>query len=181
VELVRLYSNLSAEADHLRRVRSAASSPRPVDGHERPRQHQRRLSMTEVTKLVSAYEQQASVKELAQQFGIHRTTVTALLQRHGVELRHSGLEPTEVQAAANLYRQGWTLARLGEMLGADSTTIWRMLRAAGVKMRPPTSSGKPEGAGSAVRSTPHKRSVHYCDGTELKLHGSDVATEKDRL
>jgi DNA-binding NtrC family response regulator len=100
VELVRLYSNLSAEADHLRRVRSAASSPRPVDGHERPRQHQRRLSMTEVTKLISAYEQQASVKELAhkelahkelaQQFGIHRTTVTALLQRHGVELRHSG-------------------------------------------------------------------------------------------
>jgi transposase len=136
VELVRLYSNLSAEADHLRRVRSAASSPRPVDGHERPRQHQRRLSMTEVTKLVSAYEQQASVKELAQQFGIHRTTVTALLQRHGVELRHSGLEPAEVQAAANLYRQGWTLARLGETFGADSTTIWRVLRAAGVKMRP---------------------------------------------
>jgi hypothetical protein len=32
--------------------------------------------MTEVTMLIKEYEQQATVKELAQRFGIHRLTVT---------------------------------------------------------------------------------------------------------
>jgi len=53
--------------------------------------------MTEITKLIKKYEQQVPVKDLAKQFGIHRLTVTALLRRHGVELRRSGLEPAEVR------------------------------------------------------------------------------------
>jgi hypothetical protein len=137
VELVRLYSNPEVESDHLRRVRSTASSPRPANGSRQPRQHQRRLSMTEVTELINAYEQEVSVKDLAQQFGIHRLTVTALLRRHGVELRRAGLAPEDIQAAASLYGRGWSCARLGAMFGVDSTTVWRALQADGVLMRPP--------------------------------------------
>jgi excisionase family DNA binding protein len=47
--------------------------------------------MTEVTELIKEYEQQATVKELAQRFGVHRLTVSALLKRHGIELRQVGL------------------------------------------------------------------------------------------
>jgi transposase len=148
VELVRLYSNPPREADYLRQVQSAASSPRPAERPKRHRrQHQRRLNMTEIKELIKECERQVPVKELAQRFGIHRLTVTALLRRYGVELRRSGLDPAEVQVAARLYRQGWSLARLGEEYDVDSTTVWRALRAAGVKMRPPSRVG-------AVRQPP---------------------------
>ena len=40
--------------------------------------------MTEVTELIKEYEQQATVKELAQRFGIHRLTVSALLSATGL-------------------------------------------------------------------------------------------------
>jgi transposase len=91
--------------------------------------------MTEVAELIKEYEQQASVKELAQRFGIHRVTVTALLRRHGVELRRPGLALDDIPAAASLYRQGWSCARLGERFGVDAATVWRALRSAGVAMR----------------------------------------------
>jgi hypothetical protein len=141
VELVRLYSNLSRDASHLRRVRSATSSPRSAEGPRRqPRQYQRRLSVTEIRKLIKAYKHQDSVTELAKQFGIHRLTVTALLRRHGVEQRPVGLAPTEIPEAASLYGQGWSLVRLGEAFGVDASTVWRALRAAGVVMRHPGQS-----------------------------------------
>jgi hypothetical protein len=41
--------------------------------------------VTEIRKLIKAYEHQESVTELGKRFGIHRLTVTALLRRHGVE------------------------------------------------------------------------------------------------
>ena len=56
--------------------------------------------MTEVTELIKEYEEQASVKDLAKRFGIHRLTVTALLQRHGVELRRTGLAAEDIPVAA---------------------------------------------------------------------------------
>ena len=107
MDLVRLYSNPKAEAGRLRLVLSATATPRPPEGPRRQRrQRQHRLSMTEITNLIKKYEQQASVKDLAKQFGIHRLTVTAHLQRHGVKLHQNGLAPDEVQAAARLCTAG---------------------------------------------------------------------------
>jgi hypothetical protein len=85
--------------------------------------------------LINEYEKQSSVKELAQRFGIHRLTVTALLRRHGVERRRSGLTSKDIPTAAAFYEQGWSCARLGERFDVDSTTVWRALRSAGVAMR----------------------------------------------
>ena len=91
--------------------------------------------MSEITELIKEYEQQVPVKELAEQFGTHRLTVTAHLQKRGVPLRRTGLAPEDVLTAASLYGQGWSLARLGVKYRVDSTTVWRALRAAGVVMR----------------------------------------------
>jgi hypothetical protein len=71
--------------------------------------------------------------------GIHRVTVTALLERHEVELRRSGLVPEVIPIVARMYSQGWSCARLGELFGVDPSTVWRALRVAGVKMRPSSS------------------------------------------
>ena len=91
--------------------------------------------MTEITELIKEYEEGALIKDLGQRFGIHRLTVTALVRRHGVELRRTGLAKEDIAAAAHLYGQGWSLTKLGVKFDVDSTTVWRALRAAGVVMR----------------------------------------------
>jgi hypothetical protein len=76
--------------------------------------------MTEVTELIKEYEQQATVKELAQRFGIHRLTVSALLKRHGIELRPIGLTDEQVADACHLYPAGRSLARHRRAVAAQS-------------------------------------------------------------
>jgi DNA-directed RNA polymerase specialized sigma24 family protein len=93
--------------------------------------------MTEISKLIKEYGQGASVKELAQRFGIHRTTVTKQLQQHGVELCRAGLTSDDVTTVSVLYADGWSLAKLGRKFDVDATTVWRALRISGVTMRTP--------------------------------------------
>jgi DNA-binding NtrC family response regulator len=109
-KLVRLYSKQEAEAARLRSLKSAAGTARQAgERSQQARQRHRRLSLTEVAELIKEYEQEATpVKDLARRFGIHRATVTALLQRHGVGLRQAGLAPEQIPAAAHLFLQGWS-------------------------------------------------------------------------
>jgi transcriptional regulator with XRE-family HTH domain len=113
----------------------ATSSPRRRE-QVVTRQSQIRLDPQDANSLATAYRDGMTIKELARRFGIHRSTVTALLRRHGVELRPSGLAPPDIPTAASLYGQGWSVARLGERFGVDPTTVWRALRGDGVGMRP---------------------------------------------
>ncbi len=69
---------------------------------------QRGLSPADIDDLIAAYQAGGSINTLAVEFGIHRTTVTGHLDRHGVP-RH--LEQTEWDAeilteAAELYAAG---------------------------------------------------------------------------
>jgi lambda repressor-like predicted transcriptional regulator len=77
------------------------------------------------------------MKELAQQFGVHRTTVAGCLRKLGIPLRRQGLSPTELDQAAALYRQGWSLVRLGEKLGCDAETVRQRFKQVGVVRRGP--------------------------------------------
>ena len=73
-------------------------------------------------------------------FGGHRATVTAVLQRLGVEPRQSGLSDEsdeQVAEARRLYPEGWSLARLAERYDVDDMTVRRYLLLAGVVMRSP--------------------------------------------
>jgi transposase len=138
VELVRLYSNLFRDGARLCYLGVAASSQRRGQDAQRSGQRQHRLSQAEIAELIVAYHQGQSIRQLARRFKVHRTTVTALLRRQGIELRQAGLAPAAIPAAASLYGQGWSLARLGERFGVDAATVWRALRAAGVEMRMPS-------------------------------------------
>jgi len=73
--------------------------------------------------------------ELAQRYSIHRRTVSAILKRHGVPTRASGLTPEQIQRAVLMYAQGQSLTKIGKLLGADATTVHTRLREQGVKMR----------------------------------------------
>jgi uncharacterized protein (DUF433 family) len=72
---------------------SADQAPTPRSG--RPVQRQRRLSPEEAERLVGAYRKGVSVGELARSFGQHRSTVSAILDRHRVSRRPKSLSPEQ--------------------------------------------------------------------------------------
>ena len=80
---MHLYSNPRVEVNGLSRLLvRATSTPRPQD---RPtaRQVQVRLDERQASELAMFYMAGAEKTELAKQYRIHRTTVTAILQRMG--------------------------------------------------------------------------------------------------
>jgi DNA-binding CsgD family transcriptional regulator len=88
---VHLYSNPPAGLETLPKLLvRAISTPRPRE-RQAARQAQVRLDTHRANELAMAYRAGKAMKELAERFGIHRTTVTAVLQRLGVELRQFGL------------------------------------------------------------------------------------------
>ena len=101
----------------------------------------RKLTDDEVARLVEAYQAGATVYGLAEQFVIHRTTVSLHLKRTGVVLRQRSLREDQVATAASLYQQGWSLARLGEKFDVHPTTVHTALRRAGVPLRKPWERG----------------------------------------
>jgi lambda repressor-like predicted transcriptional regulator len=101
------------------------------------RQLVRKLANEEVSRLVEAYQAGATVYELAEEFKIHRTTVSLHLERAGVTMRRLGLSEEQIAAAILLYQQGWSLARLGDKFGVGAETMRTTLRKAGVRRREP--------------------------------------------
>lgn len=79
----------------------------------------------------------ANMGEVAERWGVHRTTVAALLRRSGIEPRQPGLTQEQVNEASRLYVEGWSLGRLGERYGCSADTVRLALLKAGVVMRRP--------------------------------------------
>ena len=99
------------------------------------KQVQRRLTLEQQTEVVRRYEAGAQMSYLAQHFGVHRSTVSAVLKRHGVSTRRSGLSANQVDEAVLLYGQGKSLTMIGNELGVDAGTVHARLRERGVSMR----------------------------------------------
>lgn len=92
-----------------------------------PRQRQVRLTAAQVDELVAAYGAGSSVRELVEQFGVHRTTVLDHLKRRGVPRRPNvrKLTDEQVQEAAEFYRAGNSLVTTGKRFGVDAATVAR--------------------------------------------------------
>jgi hypothetical protein len=63
------------------------------------------------------------MKQLAVQFGVHRTTAAGWLRKLGIPLRRQGLSEDELDQAVQLYQHGWSLVRLGTKFQCDAETI----------------------------------------------------------
>lgn len=98
------------------------------------RQRQVHLPTQYQLELIERYKAGATQRELAYQYGVHRTTVTKILQRHGVETRR-GLHPALIDEAVRRYKEGQSLATVGRALGADPGTVKARLIERGVTMR----------------------------------------------
>jgi hypothetical protein len=136
VELLGHYSNQTIWAKRISSLANIAGRDREDTGrglHSRVR----KLTKDEVSVLVACYEPGATVYDLAEQFNIHRTTVSFHLHRQGIKMRRRGLSVEAIARAAQLYQAGWSLARIGEHLCVDAETARQALRASGVTMRSP--------------------------------------------
>lgn len=89
----------------------------------RPKQVQRRLDPVTIEELVVRYQAGGKILELADEFGINRTTVHGHLDRSGVERRQKRLHPNQVPEAARLYGLGMSLREVGQQFGVDGETV----------------------------------------------------------
>jgi transposase-like protein len=120
---------------------------RPSDDHAEgppeekgrlPNPAQRRLSPTDIVDLVEAYQADATISQLAVHFGIHRTTVTGHLDRHGVPRRseQTSWDDEILTQAAELFETGTSLGDVAHKFGVDAQTVANRFRRAGVPVRP---------------------------------------------
>jgi len=104
---------------------------------QRSVQRQRRLSQEEILNLANRYVTGSTVRELAQIFGIHRTTVLVHLERQGIERRRRirRLTDAEVEIATRFYRDGQSLKTTANHFAVDPETLRREFKKAGVTLR----------------------------------------------
>jgi DNA invertase Pin-like site-specific DNA recombinase len=95
----------------------------------------RQLRPAEIDHLVAAYQSGSSVYELADTFGIHRSTVGRLLRKQGVDTTPPGLDPEQLARAIQLYQSGLSLSTIACKLSVPQSTMREHLLVAGVKMR----------------------------------------------
>lgn len=134
VEVLALLANPNLPAELGQRV-PEDTGPAPI---EVPRQHQVRLSPARVDELALAYQRGATVRELVEQFGVHRTTVLDHLKRRGIARRANvrKLTDEQVQEAARYYGAGNSLVTTGRRFGVDASTVSREFRRARIVLRP---------------------------------------------
>jgi len=92
-------------------------------------------SSDEIDELKRAYESRATLRELAQEFRIHRGTAADLLERVGVARRRKGPTAKEMKRAIRMHEAGESTATIGQRLGYAADTIRNRLLSAGVQMR----------------------------------------------
>lgn len=81
--------------------------------------------------MVDDYLAGLSVGQLAQQYGVHRSTVSAHLSRRGVVRRLSGLDEQDAAEAVLLHRTGASMRAISRALGVDRRQVRVSLAAAG--------------------------------------------------
>ncbi len=102
------------------------------------RQAQRRLSSVVADEMTHAYVEGHSIDELAQKYGVNRTTVISHLDKRGIERRRVVRKMTDelVRDAAADYESGASLAVVARRFEIDGRTLGREFRKAGVEVRP---------------------------------------------
>jgi transposase-like protein len=97
----------------------------------------RQLTVDDVDSLVDAFRSGTTIRALAAEYGVHRTTVAGHLRGRGIDTRPPGLHPDDVPRAVELYQDGWSLQRIAEKFGCNPTTVYRRLLEVEVPMRDP--------------------------------------------
>jgi DNA invertase Pin-like site-specific DNA recombinase len=134
IELVGRYSNL---ADQMRRIRQcAALASRAFSARSEPipapvRRVIFRLDEQLVRQLLADYEAGRTGRELAEQYGLARSTVIGLLRKHGVAGRYPRVTPSDAAEMVRLYHSGRRQVELAAQFGREPGNVWHVLKRAG--------------------------------------------------
>ena len=98
----------------------------------------KRLRTGEVDDLVDSYRAGGRIDDLAQRFGVHRTTVMTHLHRRHISPRPilTAWDDDALTVAADLYTNGESLASVAGRFGINPSTVANRFRRAGVTIRP---------------------------------------------
>jgi len=136
VDVIGRYTHLHHQGERLQELLKMVPAG-PSEAISRTfKQVQRRLRGAEIDELVAGYLAGGTVYELARHFGVHRHTVSEILERSGVARRYQKLSPEQLDTACSLYRSGFSLTRIGHQLDRPAETIRQALIRAGVEIRP---------------------------------------------
>lgn len=130
-ETVRRLDGLVAEG----RCQINGAAPRRVPQPPRSARKGKHLPAETERAIVTEYRAGQTMKAIAAKHGIHRVTVSEVLDRTGTAKRSKGMSPSQVDMAARLYESGLSLASVGAQLNFDATTIRTMLIRSGIAMR----------------------------------------------
>lgn len=124
------------------KARRTATEAPPLENQDavqwsnRSRQKQVRLGAEQVTALVAAYRNGAPLRELAESFGVHESTVRGHLVRNGVAKRpYRRLRDEDLRVASELYLDGQSLRSVAEAIGISREAVRSGLISAGVPLR----------------------------------------------
>jgi DNA-binding transcriptional ArsR family regulator len=103
-----------------------------------PQRRLRRLTELEIEELVAARLQGAAIRQLAERFGVNRSTVDRHLRERGVPKRRwqgRTLDAAQVCAAGESYASGVRLELVAAQFGVDRRYLRRVLAEAGFVIR----------------------------------------------
>lgn len=122
--VLREHCNHLLATDRLRKVTTAAKScaPRPQKPR-RAKQEHRFLTEDAKALLVASYVEGASLRQLASDHGVHRSTVSSILKESGTTKRPRGMSMEQVERAHQMRAQGLSLSALASAMDLPSTTI----------------------------------------------------------
>jgi DNA-binding CsgD family transcriptional regulator len=114
--------------------------------------HQRQRILTDVQaeRLVVRYGEGATVYQLAEEFNIHRHTVSERVRKAGVQMRLQSPSEVVIDEMERLYGTGLSLAKVGQGLGFTPGTVHRHLRLRGVQFRDTHGRWRPAKPGDSI-------------------------------
>ena len=95
-------------------------------------QQQKTLSQAEIQAAIQKYQAGASTYELADEFGCHRSTISAVLKRNGIVVTK---RKVDIAVAIQMYESGKTTTEIAKFFDTNGSVVSKTLRASGVKMR----------------------------------------------
>lgn len=102
----------------------------------RIRQKQKVLSDIEIQTVCKRYQSGDSVYKLAKDFECHRSTISAVLKRNGVEVTHlASKKPELVKKVIDLYSEMKTPKEVGAIVGITGDTVRVILKENGIHIR----------------------------------------------
>jgi len=90
----------------------------------------RRPTSNEQAEIIADYISGCTITSIAQEFGFHRETISAVLHRANVETRYHQRTPVDLERASQLIAEGLTITKTAGALDIGRTTLVKTRREA---------------------------------------------------